>query len=736
MYIVDFPVLNEAEITHGGTIGNSFNRLPKDLQDKIKAKLKSRGKSEDDIRLITSKISLMAILNNTGTEKQYSIDGLDIVDGMIRHELETYDKARDERILASKDIVKAYHEACDLQFNKAKSILDDYKVKLQKGEVIPGTPYSNQGEEVGNLVRLIGSMEGTMEELKDEYELSDSDCKRAILENAFCMSDDPNQIKAIINARIQYNNTIIAILKKMIQENYVTLGYTDYMAKMYINMLDSNDQAERQLAISNIKNDIAVFNEEKYHKNDYYDFRPIGGGCIFYTDEDLDVIEDDTKAKRLLQYAFQYDAIVVGHGGNSPTSKEGMDKLMKAAEELEDNVDSANKALMTIAQKEQELTKALIPLADANKTIAANEQLQDEKKLKYSIQNISDIKKQLNELIVRAKKAAKNNDSKTLHEIEAEINKIEPDLNRRIKNLDELIEKVNKCSKDDSDDAQVTRLYKEAIKIQLEQIKEQNRIYDRYNDYLRKHKDQTFWEVQPIKTLSGGPYTDMNDLVRQLIKEGFKNIYILSCNPGEHELAKDILNTKDVKIRHSTNSTFSESIDDSSFDRTLKILCETESELNVLSETYKFDESVLDIDHYDSLNEGVISKLWNKLVEWIKKIIGVVINFFKKVIAAFKNAIEKIKNFFEKRKNKGKFIKKIKVGVVTENGVKETEIESFDQLKNNIVSACENLTENIKNYEQKTLKALQESEKYADQQSKKAVNESIEGFDVLVDMLW
>ena len=195
----------------------------------------------------------MAILNNTGTEKQYSIDGLDIVDGMIRHELETYDKARDERILASKDIVKAYHEACDLQFNKAKSILDDYKIKLQKGEVIPGTPYSNQGEEVGNLVRLIGSMEGTMEELKDEYELSDSDCKRAILENAFCMSDDPNQIKAIINARIQYNNTIIAILKKMIQENYVTLGYTDYMAKMYINMLDSNDQAERQLAISNIK---------------------------------------------------------------------------------------------------------------------------------------------------------------------------------------------------------------------------------------------------------------------------------------------------------------------------------------------------------------------------------------------------------------------------------------------------------------------------------------------------
>ncbi len=40
MYIVDFPVLNEAEITHGGTIGNSFNRLPKDLQDKIKANLK------------------------------------------------------------------------------------------------------------------------------------------------------------------------------------------------------------------------------------------------------------------------------------------------------------------------------------------------------------------------------------------------------------------------------------------------------------------------------------------------------------------------------------------------------------------------------------------------------------------------------------------------------------------------------------------------------------------------
>ncbi len=738
MYITDFHVLNEAEITHGGSIGNSFSRLPKDLQDKIKAKLKSRGKSEDDIKLITSNISLMTILNSGGTEKQYSIDGMDIIDGMIRHELEVYDKARDERILVSKDIVKAYHEACELQFDKAKALFAEVEEKLKKGEIAPGTPYDTEGKEVGNLVRVIGGMENALDDLKDEYDLSDSDCKRAILENAFCMTDDPNQIKDIINARIQYNNTMIAILKKMVQENYATLGYSDMMAKMYIESLDSDDQEARQKAIKDIKNDITLLSDDKFKKDNYYDFRSIGGGCLFYTDYDLGVIENDTTAKRLIQYAFQYDAVVIGHGGNSlkdMTAKEAEAAIDELVDATTENEMKATSKLTELAEKEQALTKVLTPLNDTNKAFEAAEQYKNEKKLKFTMQNLTDIKKRIGELTDIAKKAAKNNDSKTVAEIKDELERIEPVVDRYIKKLDDLTEKVNKATKDDSTEAQVTRIYKECIYVQLDQMKEQNRILDKWNKFLKDHKDMTYWEVQPIKTLNGGPYTDMNDLVRQLIKEGFKNIYIISCNPGNHELAKDILDTKGVKIRHSVNSTFSEAVDDSSFDRTFSILDETTNELDILSETYCFDDVLYDINNI-SLTEGAISKAWNTLVGWIKKIIGVVVNFFKKVIAAFKSAIEKIKVFFEKRMNKGKFIKKVKVGIVKENEVKEVQIDSYEQLKKEVIESCEKLAEIIKKYEQESIKGMQEAEKYADQQSKKAVNESIGSMDILVNMLW
>ena len=72
MYITDFPVLNEAEITHGESIGIGFNALPKDLQDKIKEKLKARGKSEDEIKSITMKYTAIA-LDNQFREKEISI---------------------------------------------------------------------------------------------------------------------------------------------------------------------------------------------------------------------------------------------------------------------------------------------------------------------------------------------------------------------------------------------------------------------------------------------------------------------------------------------------------------------------------------------------------------------------------------------------------------------------------------------------------------------------------------
>ena len=131
MYITDFPVLNEAEITHGGSIGIGFNALPKDLQDKIKEKLKARGKSEDEIKTITMKYTAVA-LDNQFREKEVSIDGFDIIDGMIHKQLEVYDKTRDLALLQADDIVKAYREAASASYDKAVQFLNENISEINK----------------------------------------------------------------------------------------------------------------------------------------------------------------------------------------------------------------------------------------------------------------------------------------------------------------------------------------------------------------------------------------------------------------------------------------------------------------------------------------------------------------------------------------------------------------------------------------------------------------------------
>lgn len=734
MYTMDMAMLNE-DVTHGSSIGNTFSRLPKDLQEKIISKLKTRGKSEEEIKNITSHISLLYILNSNGREKQYSIEGMDIVDGMIRHQLELYDKERDERILASENIVEAYRNACSLQFDKAKKDIDEYTELAKKGLAAPGA-MNTYNVEYGNLIKLYGSMDASLSKLKGEYDLTDADCKKAIIENAYCMSDDPQQIRDIINTRIQYNNTMVQTLKAMIQENYQILGLDEQTARFLSEDLEGSDQSMRQEAISLVKAHLSD-NRDKFKKGDYYDLRPVGGGCLFYTEDSLGVITKDTNFDRMAQYAFNYDAVVIAHGSNEISSKSGEEELDRVIERITDLSTSVNEEIEELAKAEMTISKDVVSPFNNIKAAVRGDQLnKEEEKLKSANDNLKSIKAKLVEMTKKAEAAAKAGDDETVDKIMDEFKRVKAEMNNQISKLNSALKEVNAGTKDTSDEGKLAQIYKQVVRIQLKQMDDQNDILDRWNEYLREHKSETFWGVQPIKTLHGGPYTDMNDVVRQLIKEGFKKIYILSCNPGEHELADDILKVakgKDVNIRHSTNSTFSESANDTSFNKVLSILDETATDLNILSESYSCYENVSDTE---VLTEGALKKVWDTLVAWIRKIIGVVINAFIKIVKLFEAAIDKIIEFFEKRKRKGKFVKKLKTGVVTPDKVERIEVDSYEQLKKECIEACERLAKLLQKYKDESLKGMQEAEKYADQQAKKAVNESVGEFDALVNMLW
>ena len=731
MYITDFPVLNEAEITHGGSIGIGFNALPKDLQDKIKEKLKARGKSEDEIKSITMKYTAVA-LDNQFREKEVSIDGFDIIDGMIHHQLEVYDKTRDLALLQAEDIVKAYREAAGASYDKAVQFLNENANEINRraanGEDIV-TEFFNKNE-FDNLTRLLAMSSDALFELLERYDFSEAELKRTIIENAFSDSDDPNKIRDIIQARITYSNVIVQMFKQMLQQNYKILGITEKEASLLAERISSGDVDEEKAGIVAIK-DIIESKAEQFHKKDMYDLRPIGGGCIFYTSQDLGAIKADTVFRRMIQLAMTHDAIVVAHGSNK--TKAGIAEKVLSTQIIAPNFKKTYQKAKLNA-----ITQMGISFGKSDA-----EQYQDyvraSKKAKWSAEKLAEFQN----TVVSAQKALKVAIDAGDESLIQSIISANENVNQKFKKIAETSEKAIAEYKEMED--QIKRGERvvlsewiaafDAINSADDAI---NKALDKYNEVLRKYKDSTYWGCQPVKTLKGGPFTDMNKLVAQLIKEGFKNIYIMSCNPGSHELDPKILATPGIKIHHAVHSILSENVEyvydtDDSFSEAYNTIDEATTELEVYESMYSTASNEFSSEFLTEA--GSVSSIWTKVKEWIKTAIKKVINFFKTVFEKIKNFIDRIKNFFKNRK--GKLTKKVDTGVIRGDGkVEKFNFDDYEELKKKTEAACDELTKMIHKYEQESIKGMQEAEKYADQQSKKAVNESIDGMDTLVNMLW
>lgn len=732
MYITDFPVLNEAEITHGGSIGIGFNALPKDLQDKIKEKLKARGKSEDEIKSITMKYTAVA-LDNQFREKEMSIDGFDIIDGMIHHQLEVYDKTRDLALLQAEDIVKAYREAAGASYDKAVQFLNanisEINRRAANGEDIV-TEFFNKNE-FDNLTRLLTMSSDALFELMERYDFSEAELKRTIVENAFSDSDDPNKIRDIIQARITYSNVIVTMFKQMLQQNYKILGITEREASLLAERISSGDADEEKAGIVAIK-DIIESKAEQFHKKDMYDLRPIGGGCIFYTSKDLGaIVKADTTFRRLIQLAMTHDAIVVAHGSNK--TKAGIAEKVLSTQIIAPNFKKTyHKAKLNAITKMR-----------FNFGKSGDEEYQDyvkaSKKAKWSAEKLTEFQN----TVISAQKALKAaidaGDESLIHSIISANENVNQKLEKMVETSERAIDEYKEL------EDQIKRGEKftlsewiaafEAINSADDAI---NKALDKYNEVLRKYKDSTYWGCQPVKTLKGGPFTDMNKLVAQLIKEGFKNIYIMSCNPGSHELDPKILATPGIKIHHGVHSILSENTEyvydtDDSFSEAYNTIDEATTELEVYESMYNTASNEFSSEFLTEA--GSVSSIWAKVKEWIKTAIKKVINFFKTVFEKIKNFIDRVKNFFKNRK--GKLTKKVDTGVIRGDGkVEKFNFDDYEELKKKTEAACDELTKMIHKYEQESIKGMQEAEKYADQQSKKAVNESIDGMDNLVNMLW
>ena len=277
-------------------------------------------------------------------------------------------------------------------------------------------------------------------------------------------------------------------------------------------------------------------------------------------------------------------------------------------------------------------------------------------------------------------------------------------------------------------------------------------IYNEYDENGPKKGVKTVWSIQPVWTENAGPFNEMNELVRQCIKEGHKRILVVSCNPGHHVLDKDLRDRKDVLIRHAENNLLAESVvapmDDPDWDafdpldEASQILFETEQHLIQACNESGFDyyddeylnECALFVEqNVETLNEeGIGRKIWTKIKELAKKVFGLFVKLIKGVINFFRNLIDKIKNFFKKLFGSGKVEKPLRKSfktsfiMVESASVRNLTVNNWDVLQKGCLDSCEKIANKIKKVEREQTALFKQAEQFAEQQERKAPqNENI-----------
>ena len=238
-----FASLLEAQMEYGFISQIRYEQLPpnmKTLVDKYNEDhKKSANKSNDD----KENIKKYTLTHQFG----------DNITSAINFSIEQYDKASDELVLQSECLVEAYNKMIVGKANDAMNLLLDRKEASDKTQIddkINMLKESNAG--FRRLYNMCSDLVDTMSSLMNKYkaDITYRDVKNAIIDAEFYPSDnDPEKVKRIINARIQYNNTIMEMFKLMIYNNYELLGLSKDVALVYSAKLSSPDHSVQKEAV-------------------------------------------------------------------------------------------------------------------------------------------------------------------------------------------------------------------------------------------------------------------------------------------------------------------------------------------------------------------------------------------------------------------------------------------------------------------------------------------------------
>lgn len=776
--------LNEAKIVHGRQL---VPYIPPKLQDQIADAFVKKGLAE-------SKEEAMAMLNSD--DDSMSLSTNDAYNSIIQREIEVYDKRTDQLLLASESIVQAYNEYISAKFDKALERVKKYNEYISNSAA--GADDSNGVTRMadGSLSTAIDTTAATFEQmdqmLQDNPDYNKDEFRRAVIEGTFYTSNNPDLLKRQIQLRMNYNSNIVKMMQKMLQTNYQILGFSKDEALLLSQKMSSaaskteDTTDEARVSIKTLKEAI-LKNKNKFDKgNGVIDMRSIGAGVIFGTKEETG-LDDFVSIDRMLQTSLRWDCIIFGHGSSlHKDDMKDLEAIQKKREDFEDKQkqlhDKYEDDIRRMEEKAERIQELIKKNPQYKGTVNPQSRYRATRK-EYSeyidalIEKNNKRGKQINKLydeivklydINRPLDEIKKQKSK-LEQIIARIEKKRDATNKLIdhyiKTNDELLDKIIEVGRkqdgnhmeklladaapDDLKKA-VKELDKEDSELEKEYESVVGRITERGPATAETKKDYR-WLIQPVNTLKAGPFNDMNDLVRQAIKEGFKSIFIVSCNPGHHELDPDIKKIKGVRISHAMNSLLAESVlspyMDTSFDiddpidETEYRLYQTERHMmqicNECGIDY-FNDELLDESSSEftaSINEaGIASKVWSTLVSIIKKAIATVVSVFKKLIDFFKSIIERIKAFFGKIFGKDAKIERqlrksfnTKFIIIENAGMKAVTVNNWDDLQKGVLDSCNKIAAKIQKMEREQTELLKKTQQFAEQQGRKAPqNESVE----------
>ena len=589
-----------------------------------------------------------------------TFDSGNIFESLARTNPELFNREKLKLIESSQNIVKDFNEYMTIIFGKDLDRLESF-IKSIENET-NNREIDSRFRANFNIV-LYRALYSDYNMLKDKG-MKDDDIYNTLLTNYLPEVNDENQLRSVIKLRLDNNKCLSDSLNTMLKQNYKLLNLTKAEAASLCEKLNddkSNDEAMKKL--KEIFSDKKLL--DKFRSNGKnYDFRSIGGAYVILSDS-YD-IQSEHVASKIMHYIFKYDCIVCSHGGTVQTAIDTPSNIKYKDRDKEVHAkDIANSKItdMTgIVTIRQVFNRWLGYIDDDN-----------DKKILYDCYSLI--------------KAIYNDNHKAIGDMNVR-DMCEYYINN-IKNI--LSRKYNEINDDD---------FAEVINA----ISDMGVMYEARKDPKSAFRDNRAkdWVCQPVNTLTKSYLEQVVDILRTLKKEGFKNVLLQDCNPSGITLPRDIRNDKDFNVRYALTDHLKEnSLIINNAIEEMSILEESLDKYSkILNSPYSFctlyelqDEYGKVMNKIDSLNEGFI----DKLKEFCKKAVQIVIEIWKRLIGFIKNLFINIKDRLFHGLKGQKIKKPIKVSTISISGNKAHLEEKECKTMEEVIQTVENSTKSIKN---------------------------------------